>query len=264
MKVAICFYGLVGSISRKSGLGTSLDPNIAYDLNYRHLIKPNSADIFIHTWSQEAQDQLQSIYQPKSFLAETQLEFPQSVLYENNLDFRQRIKHFLSDRFNLFNKTSISKEIRKKQAFNACSRWYSTKKVIEQKKNYELKNNFKYDAVVLCRLDAAFYTPLVLNNYDLNLFYASNWNDYPVKTNSFQANKKNNYLGKGFLDFWFFSNSSAMDKFGQLYNRMNMYHISPHISSYQHARYCDFSINYTMYRWFDHDMIRRKEFSSIE
>ena len=103
-----------------------------------------------------------------------------------------------------------------------------------------------------------------MKNYDLSKFYASHWNDYPNKNNEFKMNLKNHNLGKGFLDFWFFSNSYTMDKFGKLYNEIDKYQISPHISSFQHAISNKFNIDYTFYRWQDHEMIRRKKFLAIK
>ena len=41
MRIAICFYGLVGSVNNKNGQGQSLDPLIAYNL-YRDNIFNNS------------------------------------------------------------------------------------------------------------------------------------------------------------------------------------------------------------------------------
>lgn len=85
-----------------------------------------------------------------------------------------------------------------------------------------------------------------------------------LKKNEFKMNFKNHNLGKGFLDFWFFSNSKTMDKFGELFDEIDKYHISSHISSMQHAKSNEFNIDYTFYCWIDHEMIRRKEYFSTK
>ena len=41
MRIAICFYGLVGSKSGKGGVSEDLDPKIAYDLYQKHIFEKN-------------------------------------------------------------------------------------------------------------------------------------------------------------------------------------------------------------------------------
>ena len=68
------------------------------------------------------------------------------------------------------------------------------------------------------------------------------------------------------MDLWFFSNSQNMDKFGKLYDTISKYKESPHISSYQHVARCigRRKIRYTMFRWFDYEIARRKVFATNE
>lgn len=60
MKIALCFYGLVGSRADKNGNGISLDPSLAYKLNYENIIKDNDVDVFIHSWSKDFENELVS------------------------------------------------------------------------------------------------------------------------------------------------------------------------------------------------------------
>lgn len=263
MRIAICFYGLVGSKIDKSGIGEKLDPKIAFDLNKKNIIDINNADVFIHSWSFDSKTQLEELYRPKASIIENQKKFPESLKLVPNINFKQKVKELYLRYFNKTEYTSIIKS-RGKEAFRAYSRWYSSKQTLKLKEDYENQHNFKYDAVLVLRLDVAFYTTLEIKNYDLSRFYASHWNDYPNSKNNFKLNFINNYLGLGFLDFWFFSNSINMDKFGKLYDDIEKYHISPHRSSFQHVKKCGFKIDYTHYRWQDHEMIRRKEFSAIK
>lgn len=259
MKVALCFYGLVGSQVDKNGVGQQLDPAVAFRLNKKNVIDPNAADVFIHSWSKNAETELKRLYQPKASIIEEQRTFPESVGLINNVDLSQTISELPKCLFS----RGFALETRQKraqEAFRAYSRWYSTKQVIDLKTKHEASNGFQYDAVILLRLDVAFYSPLHVAGYELDKFYASNWNDYPTLENGFIVNRKNHNQGRGFLDFWFFSDNSKMNAFGKLFDRIDRYHISPHRASFQHAKYCGFNVDYTLYRWEDHEMVRRKEF----
>ncbi|WP_412125852.1 hypothetical protein [Vibrio cyclitrophicus] len=261
MRIALCFYGLVGSKANKNGSGSLLDPSVAYKLNLENLISGNDVDVFIHSWSHEFKDKLVNLYSPKSSIIEKQKDFPESKKIVNNRDFREKIHMLITAIKNpVAVKSLLSKN--RKEAFRAYSRWYSNKKVIELKSKYEKDHNFVYDCVMVLRLDVGFYSKLDFAKYDMNFFHASNWNDYPTAINHYQSNKENHNVGKGFLDFWFFSSSKNMDKFSKLYENIDEYHVCPHRSAYQHVNSFTGNINYTMFRWSDFEMIRRKEFQS--
>lgn len=268
MKIAVCFYGLVGSKADKNGAGIPLDPAIAYNLNNENIISNNKqegheVDVFIHSWSHEFKDELVSLYQPKASLIEKQKEFPASNKISNNRDFSELVKMTFSV---LKKPKKLFKLItdNKREAFRACSRWYSNKAVLNLKDDYEKKNGFEYDCVMVIRLDVGFYTKLDFSSYDMKFFYASNWNDYPIESNNYTINQKNHHVGKGFIDFWFFSNSSNMNQFSELYDKINNYHVCPHRAAYQHASSFTDKIKYTKYRWSDFEMIRRKEFNAAK
>lgn len=261
MKVALCFYGLVGSKTDKNGQGTPLDPSVAYKLNYDNLIADNDVDVFIHSWSYDFKDELVELYKPKLSIIEEQVEFPSSSKIRNNRDFSEKLGVIYS----LFKNPGMFSSIlsnNRKEAFRAYSRWYSNKTVLDLKSKYERDNNFKYDCVMVMRLDVGFYSKLNFEEYDMSNFYASNWNDYPTKSNNYKWNKENHNQGKGFLDFWFFSNSEYMDRFATLYDNIEKYHVCPHRSSYQHVSTFTDKIKYIKYRWLDFEMIRRKEFNA--
>ena len=44
-----------------------------------------------------------------------------------------------------------------KRCENLLSRWYSTKKVVDLKRKYEIENNIEFDLVMLTRLDMAYF-----------------------------------------------------------------------------------------------------------
>jgi len=215
MKVALCLYGIVGSVEDKFGIGKQLDYQIALEYYKKNFLNVNDVDVFIHTWSIDQKWGLEKGYNPVLSLYEPQIQF--------HPDIRTHSIH---------------------------SRWNSTQKVVQLKKQYEEQCGFTYDCVFIGRLDLAFLTPMVLSEYDMNYFYASHWTDEQGEIR---------FLGEGFLDLWFFSNSKNMDFFGDLYDKMGLYTNNAHIMSREHAVNVigEDKIRYTKRRFKDHDIVRR-------
>ncbi len=268
MKIALCFYGLVGSKLGKNGSGETLDPQIAYEHYKKHILDKNSeVDVFIHSWSVESRERLIELYQPKKECIEKQIDFLEAAkktfAKKNNLN--NKLKNVL---YWFFNKSAYERmnDEKIKEICRAYSRWYSSKRVLDIKKDYENEKNFKYDFVMATRLDVAFYSDVIFDDYDGEYFYASHRNCAATKDNNYQSDHSNTDEGNTFLDLWFFSNSQNMDKFSLLYDEVENYDISPHRSSRQHVDRVigKENVKYTLYRWFDHEMIRRKLFSSTE
>ena len=182
MKIAICFYGLVGSVSDKNGTGTSLDPSIAFNYYKENIFDKNhELDIFIHSYSIKSRDTLINLYKPKKYIIEEQVNFPKSKYHPFlNKGLFRKIQMIL---LKIFKNKSYKKlkETRENASFRAYSRWYSVKKSVELMKTFELENNLKYDCVMSTRLDASFFKPLIFKDFDMSFFYASNWNDAPDK-----------------------------------------------------------------------------------
>ena len=215
MKVALCLCGIVGSAEDKYGIGKQLDYKIALQYYEKNFLNINDVDVFIHTWSVDQRQGLEKDYKPVRSLYEPQIHFHPNL-----------------------------------QTHSIRSRWYSTQKVIELKKQYEKENNFIYDCVFIARLDLALLKPLDLANYDMKYFYASHWNDKEGIIH---------HLGRGFLDLWFFSNSKNMDKFGDLYENIESYTNNNRIMSREHVTRVvgENNIRYILYRFVDHDIVRR-------
>jgi len=268
MRVAICFYGLVGSRSGKGGESVSLDPAISFDLYKKHIFEKNkNVDVFIHSWSVECQHALKNLYQPRLSVFQKQLQFPESKtkIYTKR-SFLSRL-NYLVGRLVHSKKFRKMKEGNEKGCFRSYSRWYSSKKVLGLKKEYEREHGFEYDAVMITRLDVGFFKDLVFDDYDMECFYASHRNTPPWRSESGEADRNNNFQETEFSDFWFFSNSGNMDKFATVFDELNNYdEISPHISSKTHVdkHIGSEKIRYVFYRWFDHEMIRRKFYGSKE
>lgn len=263
MKIAICFYGLVGSISDKNGKGKSINPELGFNYFKKNILNPrDDFHVFIHSWSIDQKSKLLELYNPNDYIIETQKIFKNDYWLNFSLEeIRAKITFFLlfivkNNNFKKLYNLKIEEYLRAK------SRWYSVKQSIDLMKKYEQKNNIKFDCVMSTRLDVAFFKKINFSDYNMNYFYASNWNDAPNKFNNFTLNYKNNNEGKGLLDFWFFSNSNNMKAFAKLYNRINYYPVCPHFSSKKHLDYLKITIRYIFYRWVDHEMIRRKFFKS--
>ena len=79
---------------------------------------------------------------------------------------------------------------------------------------------------MISRFDCLYYTPIDFTTLDPTKFYASHWEG---KTSAGVPHNLN-----GFLDYWFIANSSNMDLFGDLYNKLDEY-LSEGISLSNHV-----------------------------
>lgn len=183
MKIAFCLHGLVGSIKGKnySLLGGSDEVLYkSYNHNKKFILSDN-VDVFVHTWSLECADDILKLYNPKKFIIEPQIQF----------DIPNYIK---SDT---------------KRSFAHLSRWYSFKKSIELKTEYEKESNLTYDLVLIQRFDLC-------------------WN---VSLNFETINTEKLLIGSGphlntnseWQDQWFIANSLNINKLATLYDMIPVY-----------------------------------------
>ena len=76
MRVAVCFYGLVGSAQRKFGKGNSLDPELSHKFYKKNVFKYlKNYDVFIHSQSVEFEEDLKNLYVPKLYCIEKKKKF---------------------------------------------------------------------------------------------------------------------------------------------------------------------------------------------
>jgi|TARA_B100001971_G_C18196776_1_gene541974 hypothetical protein len=177
MKIALCLFGIVGSATDKYGIGSAIDYRIGHHFIKKHILDKNDVDIFIHSWSTDFKGELVDTYKPKKYLIEEQIDFEEETIRQHSIK----------------------------------SRWYSNKKVIELKAEYEKENNFKYDFVMVYRFDCMFIKDLIFSEFDNKYFYTSH--KVECYNNSCQCEYNGNYA-----DLWFFGNSHDIDLFGELYN----------------------------------------------
>lgn len=264
MRVAFCLNGLASGFNAKYG-GQPVDFKIAFDHYKKHILDKNDCDVFIHTWSVESEKELKEIYKPKKSIFEKQIIFHKPNFLHKLVNNNPELKN------------------------NTYSRWYSTKKTIELKKQYEEEHNFKYDCVFVTRFDLAFFSDVIFKDYNMDKFYAAHAGRYfspedtPLPNNLYYSTKKKidmskytykhlgfPYNGEGLSDLWFFSNSENMDKFSTLYDHIDKYlhngcPLSNHLLPLHHLRELEIlhKLEFTLYRFRDFALVRRKFFDRI-
>ena len=269
MRTAICFNGLVGSTHGKShDLQGDFKKcfEISTPLYKEHIIDKNDTDIFVHSWSTILENEIINTYNPKKHLIETQIIFdiPGYVGGDEN----RTQSHY--------------------------SRWYSAKKVIDLKNEYEKENNCKYDCVMLARFDLAWQTDLIFEEYDQKYFWVGKWPkkwfqgkelsdlDYWKISDGgkYSSQFETTWWGyphndQGLLGMWFFSNSENMSKFTTLYDCLDEYSlpnrcpldVAGQISAHQQSLYhlerigLKDNLRFTEKNWHDDaPSVRRKYF----
>lgn len=224
MKIALCLHGTVGNIytnKKHYKFSDNVDYRIGLEHYTKHLFKNNEVDVFIHCWDEKYKEQMVLDYSPKNYLFEKQIDFG---LETKRLNFMK-------------------------------SRWFSQKKVLYLKQQYEKNNSFKYDAVIVSRFDLALLSNLDFTNYDLEKFWAPN--DQETKEKSLQTQM--------FLDYFFFSNSKNMDNFGALYDNLDNIRkwkqnlgsdLNAHEDSYIFTQMLGLDVDYLFFESKDHDLVR--------
>jgi len=196
MKVAIVFKG---GISKK--IGNLLNPNeintnsefinyhCAYNSFKKHIIDANpdhEIDTFIHCWHPELEEELLNLYKPTQIITENNAKYNANILYKLAMSYCP------------------------KSCFSVVSQVLSLKKVCEMASKYCTERNFKYDLVLVYRLDLLLIEDLIFENYDLNCITCNNWAEL-----------------KG--DFHFVMNYENMLKFAKMYD-----HFSPRYQPIAH------------------------------
>ena len=264
MKIALCLHGLVGSRSSKYGLNKNINLKIPHHYFKKNLISINrNVDIFLHSQSYEAKNELIHLYKPKSFKIEKIKDFSFSIKHPHlKRLYILKIKSFFESFVGIrSSKNKIRYLINKSKA--SYSRWYSFKEVINLMRIYEKKKNFKYDIVFITRYDLIIKKKFYLNLLNKKKFTVSHHNSVPAPINNYmtQPKKDNKTSTKGFSDLWFASNSENMFKFSKLFDQIEKYPISNHFSSYHHAKRLKFKIDFKFFRYFDYELWRRLKMS---
>lgn len=261
MKVAFCLSGIAGGLNENKE-GVPVDFKIGFDHYKKHILGKNNCDVFIHTWSVQFEKEIKKLYKPKKSI------FQKQIIFDT--------PNFLDKMF-------------RKRPYNrhaTYSRWYSIKKVMELKRQYEKENKFKYDCVFLTRFDVAFFKDVIFKNYDMGKFYVAygfrfvnpkgielpnNLYWQTLKTTDMSKYKRkfigHPYTNSGLSDLWFFSNSDYMDKFSTLYDHLEEYdkeceEFSNHLLALHHLKklYILHKLDFALFRFDDFEVVRRKFF----
>ena len=189
MKAALCLAGYFDSLT--DGTSKGID---GYNHIKKHILDKIDTDVFIHNWQPEIKRDIVTLYKPKSFLIENQIDFS-NIVKERQLD-------------------TIPDPPR--SPFTILSHFYSVQKsflLMEE-------TGIKYDVVIKARFDLGRinrntsgrglgnpYAVQCINfdpTLDMNKFYVANWN----------------YFYDGPADMWFYSGYNNMIKLTKLYDSL--------------------------------------------
>ncbi len=156
-------HGLVGA-TNKYGTGQEIDVEISAR-HFKEMIRDQNPDcnidIFMHSWSTEAEDVIKGIYQPTKILFEEQIHF----------DF----EYIVGDPSLPMNtgKTENGKfiGIENIRFHSLYSRWYSAKVANALRVIHEQQTGIKYDYIMLTRFDLAYLVPLKFNSMEREKLY---------------------------------------------------------------------------------------------
>ena len=183
IKLAVCLFGNLGNrqcagardpnVDLMKESDTFMDVRIPYTYLSQALTSHYETDFFIHSWSKKYDGFIKELYKPKASQIEEQKPFEVNLeeygIIGNDID---QWKVSDSSKFGykalLPSRGSVDAIVyeMKRMAFRSSSRYYSTKQSIELKKDYELKNNIKYDFVLSTRFDIMFGKRIVLEDLD--------------------------------------------------------------------------------------------------
>jgi hypothetical protein len=161
--VAIIIRGAVSKSSGKIKKINEIYDNVDY-INFqcvynsikKHIIDVNlefKFDFFIHSWSFDLENKLNSIYNPKLFL------------YENNSFYNDLINEKLE---------TCGKN---KDLFSQVSQSLSISKSCQIFTEYSTNNKLNYEYVILYRPDVIIWKDLKLNEYEKNNIYCNSFQD---------------------------------------------------------------------------------------
>lgn len=207
MRVALCLYGLIG-YSKKFAEGELINYKLPYEIYRKNLFNKNvEIDIFIHSWSVNYKEELIKLYKPKAY-----------VFDQPRDDF---------------------KKIYGQKNFNDVSHLFTKKRSIEIKKEYEIKNNIKYDWVFLSRFDICLNKKIDYSKINNKFFYNVGPRRHHNKYCKCLFCDENN-PSHCIQDQVYFSSSEKMDIFSSIFDKIKEYgidyygNISLHVFAKKH------------------------------
>ena len=145
MKVALCMSGQARGVVNGW-------PSIC-----GNLLNPNSPDIFVHVWGDEAEKQVKAIsdlYKPVSMVVESQRHFMNSMI-----DVERQWNRYPHgcNRADFIDRT--------------YSMQYSILQANLVKERHRLANNIQYDCVIRARFDISFSRAIECSSYDMSVIH---------------------------------------------------------------------------------------------
>jgi hypothetical protein len=213
MKIAVVFYGYARTIGQL--------------INEYRMAIPKNSDIFIYTYDTFYPRSHEDIHTTTDNVTHTSLE------YFENIFGKQAIKLFRTRKYNkdqyikFINDNHLPQSNFARQiTHRTCATFDSIRLAINLKKEYEASRNFKYDCVILTRLDLQFKTPIIIPS-NLNKL------SYPIGEGWFPDGKRK--LGAAcvygtkshFNDQIIIGKSDLVDKIGEIFDniiKMNKEH----------------------------------------
>lgn len=190
MKIALCF----------SGQPRYLDEG--YLQIYKNILVKYNVDIFVHTWWDEKMSNKQMtlnsllsygrkyIWKPNTLELIEKYYSPKKILHQHQIEFETY--------------SNVNYELCTPK--NVHSMFYSIEKSNQLKSDYEIENNFVYDAVIRCRFDIQF-NKFEVDLLDIDLNYINCYN-----------------LSYGFPNDQFaISTSKNMNKYSSVYSNLEKY-----------------------------------------
>ena len=163
MNLAVCFSGLASGHGK--GKQHTIDSIKHSDSYKKYLFQDHNIDIFMHSWSEDMEEALLNIYEPKSWLFEEQKIFHEDYkISDGNFLFERKV--------NL--KPGKNSSVKPVQHI-LRSQMYSRKKSLELMEEYSNRFNVKYDLIVNIRYDMIFARTINLNALREDCIYYSGW-----------------------------------------------------------------------------------------
>ena len=213
MKVALCLSGLIGGFAGRNGSGAQIPVQLCKDEWQYALFNNYDTDIFIHSWDLQNQKAIVDKFKPVVHKFEKQKYFnPKLSDYNHKVSSIEDLKNDIRYRDIAIEYTveNLWKHMNY-MMFQTHSKYYSNLQVVNLKKEYEDKNNFKYDVVIMSRFDMHFAKAFDFENLNTKYFYASPRTDRGLKRRDYDI---------ALHDLFFFSNSENIDLYSKQFNNI--------------------------------------------
>lgn len=218
MKIALCYHGIAKGYNFKNG-GLPVGFSHEFDLMTKNLIDENKNhqfDIFLHSWSLGAKEEVLNKMNPKQYL------------FEESKNFKKQSVFFLLKETI---KKTLGKGYEPQRINNIYSRWYSFMKVSELVK----KSKENYDLVIVTRFDMCLINKFNISNIKKENFYSGDWvgytnngieileENYKNKSGNLKLFKKGYpFDNEGIQDFFFISSYNYMiNNFGKIFYKLS-------------------------------------------